>query len=279
MADNIEESDIDFDQLESEHKRMLEKVKLDTALTVKEPEPKEVPKTDDDMIKLPSAQSKPKWNKNDTSTWSSNIVRIQDEAVPIDEFDSIVYDPYDIGSGNTRFMLGKTDDIWEAHAWVDSSDEEKESQKAMDKFLNGSPQKGKTWDTASRQWVDDSKRPLSQHSVKDASGQREEWIKKNEEDDILPVIHETTEEIKDMVSGMSGTIESLDSEVTAISSSTTFTSNNVVGMNNRIKTMEKDIKDIKREMESIKGYLEIIVQYYTGESSEEEKKDEEKDLC
>ena len=271
MADNIEESEIDFDQLESEHKRMIEKVKLDTALSVKEPEVT-VPKVED-MIKLtstaPPKSSPVKWNKHDTSTWTS---------APTDEFDSIVYDPYDIGSGNTRFTLGKTEDIWEAHAWADSSDDEKETQKAqkaMDTYL--SAPKGEYWDTSNKKWVKEN-RPLSQHFIKDASGQREEWIQKNEEDDILPVIHETTEEIKDMVSGMSGTIEALDSEVTAISSSTTFTSNNVVGMNNRMKTIERDIKEIKREMESIKGFLEIIVKYYTGEESEESK-EETKDLC
>lgn len=247
MADNIEESAIDFDQLESEHKRMIEKVKLDTALSVKELEVKA-----EDMIKLTSKAPR-----------SSPATPV---SAPTDEFDSIVYDPYDIGSGNTRFTLGKTDDIWEAHAWADSSDDEKETQKEMDSYLKGSLQHdGKTWDTSNKKWVDNSKRPLTQHFIKDTSGQREEWIQKNEEDDILPVIHETTEEIKDMVSGMSGTIEALDSEVTAISSSTTFTSNNVVGMNNRIKTMEKDIKDIK-------GFLEIIVQYYTCETSEEDRK-------
>ncbi len=266
MADNIEEAEIDFDQLESDHKRMLEKVKLDSALAVKESEPVTV----DDMVKLPVT---PVWNKNDTSTWTSNVkrVNISDDAVPIDGFDSITYDPYDIGSGNTRFTLGKTDDIWEAHAWVDSSDDDdtKKAQKAMDTYLNGSPQG--TWDTANREWVDKSKRPLTQHFIKDASGQREEWRQKNEEDDILPVIHETTEEIKDMISGMSGTIESLDSEVTAISSSCTLTSNTVIGISNKVKAMEKDIKDIKREMESIKGFLKIIVQYYTGEESSEEK--------
>ena len=95
MADNIEEAEIDFDQLESEHKRMLEKVKLDSALAVKESEPVIVPITDD-MIKLPTGpppQSVPTWNKNDTSTWTLSPaprINIQDEAVPIDEFDSIM---------------------------------------------------------------------------------------------------------------------------------------------------------------------------------------------
>ena len=273
MADNIEEIEIDFDQLESEHKRLLEKVKLDNALAPKESAPKEV---DDDMIKLPStapptSTTQKTWSPNDTSTWTSNVqrVKIDDEATPIDEFDSIMYDPYDIGSGNTRFTLGNTDNIWEAHAWPDSSDDEKESrkaQKAMDTYL--SAPKGEYWDTSSKKWVKEN-RPLSQHFIKDASGQREEWVRKNEEDDILPVIHETTEEIKDMVAGMSGTVEALDSEVTAISSSATFMSNNIVGMNNRMKTIEKDIKDIKRDIESLKGYLEIIVKYYTEESEEE----------
>jgi hypothetical protein len=289
MTDNIDECEIDFDQLESEHKRILEKVKLDKALAGEDGKKEE--KVDSktsasDMIKLkvepsPAAQVRshwtnnnlvPRWDPNDTSTWSAAAKRVEKDSISMDEFDEIVYDPYDIGSGNRgtesefadwcndRNMpkLANTPDFneWEAHAWPEAeSTSDDDPAEAMDDYLNGNVYASGKF-RVGHESKRNTDRPLSK------------YYQEQEEEDMMNVVYQSAEEIKYSVENLSTNVESLESEVQEISTTTTFISNNVSGMERIMKKLETEVRNTRQELKHVRSLLEIIVQYYTEDSTE-----------
>lgn len=250
MADNIEDIGIDFDQLESEHSRMLEQVKLDKALSKKDDDPAE--KVEEDIIKL----------KTHTSTSKNTDIEIVESFdKTMDEFDCATYDPYDVGSGNSRFHLGDTDNIWHAHAWPDDVSSEEQQEDIDDFFANQNVQ-SKMWNTSDRKWSEN--RPLSKYS----KSQAKQW-QEQEEEDMISVVNQTADDIKYGVDHMTNTMESLESDIQEINTTTTFTSNTVSGLEGRVKNMEKNMSEMRKEVKTIRDYLEIIIQYY-AESSDAE---------
>jgi hypothetical protein len=294
MTDNIEELEIDFDQLESQHSRLLEQVKLDKALDVQHDDSEEDPSTkieepkivEEDIIKLNTASHTTShtrsghtygygtWNPHDTSTWKNSSKKADNELMSFDDFDSIAYDPYDIGSGNSRFKLANANDddnVWEAHAWPEDYSSE-EPQEDIDAFFNGDG--SKHWDTASRQWRPHSQLLDGVKEVRPFSKYREE----QEQEDMMNVVYQTAEEIKYSVENVSNNVDTLENDIQEITTTTTFMANTVSGIENRMKKLETELKYTRQELKGVRGLLEIIVQYYTDDSDEEKSssKDEQK---
>lgn len=285
MSDNIAEVEIDFDQLESEHGRMLEKVRLDKALDEQNNSPKEEKsekkqESNEDIIKLNSwSAGAPTnymtWDPHDTSTWNASTRKVEDESISMNRFDEMYYDPYDIGSGNyrknspksSRYQLANTENIWDAHAWPDD-DSSGDDPLIGDLFDAGfvdksDAPKGKFWVTGDRKWLEtDSSRPLTNTN---------DWDEQ-EDEDLLSLVQQTAEEIKDCVENVSCNVENLDNDLQEISMNAKFMSNTVSGLDSRMKKLEMEMKHTRQEVGTIRGLLEIIIQYYTASDEEDDGK-------